>query len=246
MPAIALNPLELTGRATTHVVTLHDPPCTLHPDVVEPFFRLRAAAAREGLEVVPVSTFRDFGRQLAIWNAKCRGERDLFDRDGTLLDYASLSEDELVTAILHWSALPGASRHHWGTEIDVIAGAATAPGGRVELLPDEYAPGGRYARLEAWLAANAERCGFYRPYAVDRGGVQPEPWHLSYAPVSHAALATFGTELLAEALQGVELGAASAVMARLPDIYEQYVLNVAMPSAVAVAGVGISPATRPS
>jgi len=229
MPAIALNPLELTGRATTHVVTLHDPPCTLHPDVVEPFFRLRAAAAREGLEVVPVSTFRDFGRQLAIWNAKCRGERDLFDRDGTLLDYASLSEDELVTAILHWSALPGASRHHWGTEIDVIDGAATEPGGRVELLPDEYAPGGRYARLEAWLAANAERFGFYRPYATDRGGVSPEPWHLSYAPVAARAQRALSVPGLRAVLAASEIDGKEAVLASLEENFRRYVVDVDPP-----------------
>ncbi len=33
--------------------------------------------------------------------------------------------------------------------------------------------------------------GFYRPYAVDRGGVHPEPWHLSYAPLAQQALAAF-------------------------------------------------------
>ena len=31
--------------------------------------------------------------------------------------------------------------------------------------------------------------GFFRPYTTDRGGVAPEPWHLSYAPVAARAQA---------------------------------------------------------
>jgi LAS superfamily LD-carboxypeptidase LdcB len=234
------DPRALTGRATGHLVTLQDPPCTLHHAVVAPFQGLRSAAAAAGIDLVPVSSFRDFDRQLAIWNAKCRGERDLFDRDGVLLDHASLGEDELVSAILHWSALPGASRHHWGTEIDVIDGNASEPGGRVELLPVEYAPGGRYARLAEWLESNLERHGFYRPYARDRGGVQPEPWHLSHAATAAAALAGFTPRMLRDALDGAELGAAATVTARLPEIFERYVLNVdPVPGAA-----GFSPGTR--
>lgn len=223
---MALTPLELTGRATTHVVNLEDPRCTLHSDVVEPFFELRAAAAREGINLQPVSSFRDFQRQLAIWNAKCRGERDLFDRSGLLVDAASLSEDELVSVILVWSALPGSSRHHWGTEIDVIDGAALPAGERVQLVTQEYVAGGRFARLESFLQQRLERYGFYRPYAADRGGVQPEPWHLSHAATAAAALAAFTLDVLREALEGVDIEAAATVTARLPEIFDRYVVNV--------------------
>ena len=240
MPVSAFDPLELTGRAASHVTTLLDPPCTLHRDVVAPFLALRAAAAVDGIDLVPVSTFRDFARQLGIWNAKCRGERDLLARDGTLLDPASLSEDELVRAILDWSALPGASRHHWGTEIDVIDATATEPGTRPQLLPGEYLAGGRYARLGAWLDENLVRHGFFRPYATDRGGVQPEPWHLSHVQTAGAALAAFTPQMLLDALDGAGLGAAATVTARLPEIFERYVLNVDPPP----GGPGITPATR--
>ena len=226
MPGNALTPLELTGRAMTHVVTLHDPPFTLHAAVVEPFFRLRAAAAADGIDLLPVSTYRDFSRQLGIWNAKCRGERDLFDRDGIRLDYDSLSEEEVVGAILHWSALPGASRHHWGTEIDVVDARTAEPGRAPQLLPSEFAPGGRQASLETWLASNLGRFGFHRPYARDLGGVQPEPWHVSHSATAAAALARFTPQLLQDALDGVELDCAAIVRARLPEIFERYVLNV--------------------
>ncbi len=33
---------------------------------------------------------------------------------------AALSDLEKCKAMLRWSAVPGASRHHWGTEIDIF------------------------------------------------------------------------------------------------------------------------------
>ena len=58
-----------------------------------------------------------------------------------------------MRAILHWSALPGASRHHWGTEIDVIDRAALLHGQLAQLVPDEYAADGVFAKLGLWLSA---------------------------------------------------------------------------------------------
>ncbi|HEX6397833.1 MAG TPA: M15 family metallopeptidase, partial [Steroidobacteraceae bacterium] len=111
---------QLTGRARDHLVELSDPRCTLHRLVVAPFLAMRAAAAADGIDLVAFSSFRDFDRQLAIWNGKFRGERPMQDRAGKPLDPGSLSAAERVAAILWWSALPGASRHHWGTDFDVM------------------------------------------------------------------------------------------------------------------------------
>src|SRR5262245_20841363 len=197
---IRFSPRELTGLDRGHIVDLTDPPCSLHHAVVEPFRQLRAAAALGGIDLVPVSSFRDFNRQLAIWNGKHRGERELLAADGSVLDVRALDDDARVAAILHWSALPGASRHHWGTDLDVIDARAMPPGYRPRLVGAEYAPGGVFARLDAWLAAHAADFGFFRPYSTWRGGVQPEPWHLSYAPVAGPALAAFSIEVLRAAL----------------------------------------------
>ena len=41
---------------------------------------------------------------------------------------APLAPDALIETILLWSALPGGSRHHWGTDVDVFDAAAVAPG----------------------------------------------------------------------------------------------------------------------
>ncbi len=238
--SLDFSPLELTGRARTHVVDLDPPRCTLHRGAVAPFLQLRAAAASAGIDLVPVSSFRDFQRQLLIWNGKCRGERELQDRDGLRLDPATLDQDELVSAILLWSALPGASRHHWGTDLDVIDAAAIAPGDAVRLEPAEYAPGGRFSRLTLWLDENAARFGFYRPFAVDRGGVQPEVWHLSYAPLAQRALAAFSIKVLEEALAAGGIDALDTVRRRLPEIVERYVMNVEAPPGLATAGTRLA------
>jgi LAS superfamily LD-carboxypeptidase LdcB len=63
---------ELTGRSTAHVREVAGLRCTLHRDVVAPFKALRAAAAADGIDLVAFSSFRDFERQLAIWNGKFR------------------------------------------------------------------------------------------------------------------------------------------------------------------------------
>lgn len=226
------------------MVDVDSPRCVLHRDVVTDFLSLRAAAAAAGIDLVPVSSFRDFARQLAIWNAKCRGERELLDREGRPLDPASLDEESLVAAILHWSALPGASRHHWGTEVDVIDAAALAAGERPQLTQSEYASGGVFAHLDRWLETHAAKHGFFRPYAVDRGGVQPEPWHLSHAAVAQAAMAEFSIGMLSEALDAVPLEAGMTVAARLPEIFERYVLNVDPAPALALAAATLSRASR--
>ncbi|MEO6186359.1 MAG: M15 family metallopeptidase [Steroidobacteraceae bacterium] len=220
------SPQQLTGRSRSHIVDVPEPPCSLHQAVVAPFMALRAAAAADGIDLMPVSSFRDFDRQLTIWNGKCRGERELRGPDGVVLDANSLGDDALVSTVLHWSALPGASRHHWGTDMDVIDAAAMPPGYRPRLETEEFAAGGVFARLDAWLAERSAELGFYRPYGSYRGGFQPEPWHLSYAPVASQALAQFSVQLLQAALDQIELAASAAVRRALPRIVETYVMNV--------------------
>jgi LAS superfamily LD-carboxypeptidase LdcB len=224
-----LNSLEVTGRAATHVRDVADAQCFLHVQAVEPLLAMQKAARTAGIELKVVSGFRDFNRQLAIWTAKFNGQRPLLDPDGQPLNAAELYESALIDAILHWSALPGASRHHWGTEIDVVDAVALAPDARPQLLPEEFAAGGCFERLNGWLDSNMQRFGFFRPYSSYRGGVQPEPWHLSYAPVSVGALEVLTMEVLGEAIAQADMPGQQTVLARLPELYERYVLSVDAP-----------------
>ena len=220
---------QLTGRSRSHLRELREPACVLHRQVVSAFLTLRAAAAADGIDLVAFSGFRDFDRQLGIWNGKFRGERPMQDREGRPLDVSQLTPAQKVEAILWWSALPGASRHHWGTDFDVMDAAAKPPGYKLRVVPAEYLAGGIFHGLTRWLDAHMHAFGFFRPYTTDRGGVAPEPWHLSYAPVAEAALQQFSVAGLREVLAGAEIEGRDEVLAALERNFTQYVVNVDAP-----------------
>lgn len=224
-----LNEFELTGRARTHVVQRDDLNAALQHDTLEPFLAMRDAAMREGITIKIVSAFRDFAAQQSIWDKKFCGERPLYDAGGKVREYAKLSPTELVDAIVCWSAVPGGSRHHWGTEIDVVDSAALPDGYRVRLLPEEAGPGGVFCRLHQWLSANMPQFGFFRPYRTSHGGVHPEPWHLSYAPVSIGALQALTPEIFAEAIRSSGMLGKELVLERAAELYRQYVVNIDAP-----------------
>jgi LAS superfamily LD-carboxypeptidase LdcB len=224
-----LTPAELTGRARGHVEDHDSPRCVLHAQVRTPFLRLRAAAARAGFDLVPQSSYRDFDRQLKIWNAKFNGEAPVNDLSGRPVAALALTPAQRIDAILVWSALPGASRHHWGTDLDLIDRAAIPPGYRVQLVAEEYAPSGPFGRLSVWLEANAARFGFFRPYRGVLSGVQPEAWHFSFAPLAEPARRALRVADLRDALRDAPLAGKESVLERLPELHERYVARIDWP-----------------
>ena len=225
---------QLIGRSRSHLAELTDPPCALHKDAIPPFLAMRAAAAADGIDLTAFSSFRDFDRQLGIWNGKFRGERPMQDRAGQPLDALSLAPADRVTAILWWSALPGASRHHWGTDFDVVDNRAKPAGYKLQVVPAEYQAGGPFHRLTTWLDAHMHAFGFFRPYATDRGGVSPEPWHLSYAPVARLAQAALSAGKLRAVLADSVIEGKEEVLAALDRNFATYVLNIDAAPAVAL------------
>lgn len=228
-----MNELELTGRARTHIVEIEHPRCGLHYEAVASFLALRDAAAGTGIDLVAASSFRDFDRQVLIWNRKWRGERPLLDRDGQPIDPAQLDDSQRVDAILCWSAIPGGSRHHWGSDVDVIDSAVVPPDYHVQLVPGEYAADGVFGRLSLWLDENMGRFGFHRPYASVGCGAGMEPWHLSYGPVSSRALEELTLPVLRRAIAGSEMLGKAQVLERLPEIYTRFILAVDSPAPAA-------------
>ena len=229
-----LNALELTGRARTHVVQRDDLRAAIHAEALPAFLDMKTDAARAGLELAVTSAFRDFDAQQRIWDMKYRGERPLYDEEGGMRDHASLEPEALVDAIMCWNAVPGASRHHWGTELDLIDRAAMPEGYHVQLVPAEYAAGGVFYDLHCWLDANLGRYGFFRPYGAFRGGVRPEPWHVSFAPVAGPALHALTPRVLTEAIEASGMLGKEIVLRRLSNIYERYVTNIDAPPADAL------------
>jgi len=231
MPGMAgaLTPRQLTGLDESHLVTLPDGH-RLQSAVASAFTALQEDARQAGFELAIASSFRSFSRQLAIWNGKASGVRPVHDDEGRAVSIAGLPPGQRLQAILRYSALPGTSRHHWGTDLDVYDAAAVAPDYRVQLSVQEVATGGVFDPLHCWLDARMaahESHGFYRPYDKDRGGVAPERWHLSYAPLALSCAAQFRGGMLAacwdceEALEGIVLRA--QIEAELQQILARYV-----------------------
>jgi len=227
---LQLSAGQLTGREESHLLELS---CghRLQPAVAGAFAALQADASRAGFELAIASGFRSYSRQLAIWNSKASGQREIHDDNGRVVIIESLTPVEQLHAILRYSAMPGSSRHHWGTDLDVFDAAAIEPGYRLQLSPSEVAPGGVFDRLHCWLdqrMAAGESRGFYRPYSSDRGGVAPERWHLSYAPLAAACEPRLTPQLLLTCWENCTadeppLLLGDELRARLPQIVSDYV-----------------------
>lgn len=224
-------PANVVGQSETHLCDASDAEAlavSVHRGVVAPFRELRDAAALAGFDVAILSGFRSFDRQLSIWNRKARGELAVLDSSARPLDITTLTDRELAVAILRWSALPGASRHHWGTDVDVFDAAARPEGYEIQLVPEEYEREGLFAPFSEWLDARiADRTsfGFFRPYDRDRNGVAPERWHLSYGPLAAEFTTMLTIDLLRDTIMDADMMLKDVVLANLDEIMHRFVTN---------------------
>ncbi len=181
-------------------------------------------AKQYGFEPKIESGYRSFDRQLLIWNEKVSGKRKVLDEKGSVVNISELSDWELMKTILLWSALPGTSRHEWGTDIDVIDTAAVPEGYEAELTPEESF--GVFGAFHKWLDERIE-CGksfdFRRVFLPGIGRVQQEPWHLSYVPEAGKIERNFTAENLAERLRAADILLLPEILANLDWILENHV-----------------------
>jgi len=219
----------LTGLTDSHTVEFV-PGQRVHQEVEQPLRSMAEEAAREGYQLQVCSGYRSFQRQLAIWNEKATGKRPVLDSQNKPISLKGLSDEELVYAILRWSALPATSRHHWGTDLDVIDASKLTANATVKLIAEEFEAGGPFSDLHNWLDKNMSRFGFFRPYETDRGGVSPERWHLSYAPLAQTYLSQLTEESVVSVLKTSQLELKSVVLKSLPQIFQKFVLNIDSPT----------------
>lgn len=200
---------ELMGKAK---VELFGEGINLRKAAHDSFLEMKKAAYSAGFDIKIVSSFRDFYRQEGIWERK----------------YLSYTEDErlsplkAIDKIIEYSTIPGTSRHHWGTDIDIIDGYPKASGD--VLVPGKFENGGPYEGLKLWLDENSEKFGFYLVYTNDprRRGFKYEPWHYSYAPISIPMLTAYRRLnvmklLLQEEFMGIEHFTAGFVRTYVQD-----------------------------
>ena len=223
--------LSVFGIENNHLVAAQDG-FLLHQNTINDFLAMQQAALVDGIEIKLASSFRDFERQLLIWNNKFNGIRPVFDKSGKQVDLAVLDDWQKVQAILLYSAMPGTSRHHWGSDIDVYDNAAISKDYKLQLEPHEYEQGGPFEKLSNWLSNNAANYNFYRPYAKDKGGVAPELWHLSHISVATSCLAQFklNADELLNLLSRNEICGLEAIKENFDVILQRFVYNVESPS----------------
>ena len=215
---------QLLGLDESHLILVGRGPHRLTAATAAAFNDMQVAAAYEGFNLQAASSWRSFERQLAIWNGKWRGERPLLDAHNQPLDALQLGETERLHAILHWSALPGTSRHHWGTDLDIYDPDCLPVGTRLALEPWEYEAGGWFADLGEWLGDHMSDFGFFLPYAkpLDAAqGVAYEPWHISFAPESGEQ--RLDPDALALCLQQADIEGKECILAHLDEILARYV-----------------------
>ena len=215
---------QLLGLDESHLILVGRGPHRLTAATAAAFNDMQVAAAYEGFNLQAASSWRSFERQLAIWNGKWRGERPLLDADNQPLDALQLDDMERLHAILRWSALPGTSRHHWGTDLDIYDPDCLPVGTRLALEPWEYEAGGWFADLGEWLGDHMADFGFFLPYAkpLDAAqGVAYEPWHISFAPESGEQ--RLDPNALALCLQQADIEGKECILAHLDEILARYV-----------------------
>ena len=201
----------------------------VNENTLEDFINLTNQAKLDGVEISIVSSFRSFDQQMAIWNDKWKGYRPVYAKLGRPLNITKMSSIEKFKAIALWSALPGLSRHHWGTDIDIFSADAINKGYQVELTPSEFSANGICCELDYWLNKNLESFGFYRPYNTYNGGVAEEPWHISHIKTSQSILDSFDFNALRNHVNESDICEREFIVERLFDYKEKYFLNVSIP-----------------
>ena len=137
------------------------------------FEKMKTAALKDGINIEVVSAYRSFQKQKYIFENKYKRYIN-----------KGLTPIQSVEKIIEYSTIPGTSRHHWGTDIDIIDANYPKP---ISVLEEENFYGnGPYCQLKNWMDRHSESYGFYEVYTKNsnRKGVKFEPWHFSYAPVS--------------------------------------------------------------
>jgi len=196
----------------------------LKTETLNAFENFCEEAKKYGFEPKIESGYRSFDRQLLIWNEKVLGKRNVLDKNSKPLNIAELSELELMKTILLWSALPGTSRHEWGTDIDIIDAAAVPDNYEAELTIEESF--GIFGKFHKWLdlqIENGNSFGFRRVFLPGIGRVQPEPWHLSYFTKAKDIERNFTAENLAERLRTSDILLLPQILNNLDWILENHV-----------------------
>ena len=222
-----MSPEQLTGQTESHLteMLIGEKYFLTHPQVQSDLHRLVEAAHAAGFKLEIASGFRSYARQASIWNNKFSGQRTILDSNSQPINFDSLSEQDRMWAILRWSALQGASRHHWGCDFDVFSRTCLPGDTQLQLEPWEYLTGHQKAFYD-WMLTNLEKYHFFFPYSKDLGGVAIEPWHISHRSISKDCLSLLSPLILGNQLLSEPILGQANIIAQLDNIYSQFIGNI--------------------
>ena len=168
---------ELIGKGNPN---LYGNGYKLRKEAHEAFTRLKTEALKSDIRIQVVSSYRGYDHQNRIWERKYN--RNINN---------GLSPQESINKIIEYSTIPGTSRHHWGTDLDIIDANVAQPSS--VLQPRHFEENGCYRKLKLWMDEHANAFGFYLVYtnATQRKGFKYEPWHYSYKPLSNHYLSQY-------------------------------------------------------
>jgi LAS superfamily LD-carboxypeptidase LdcB len=184
----------------------------LRKDTYGAFQKMWAAAQADGVKLTIISATRNFQRQKEIWEAKWTGARLIENGTNAAKKYPDPKTRALK--ILEYSSMPGSSRHHWGTDIDLND------------LDNYTFEKGAGKMVYQWLKKHAAGYGFCQPY-TPKGtgrptGYNEEKWHWSYIPVAKKL-----TDLAAQRLQDDMIGGFQGAETAVEiGVVEKYVLGI--------------------
>jgi len=175
-PTLNFNPFnefpeeELIGKGNP---ALYGEDFKLREEARLQFNLLRKASKENGFSIHVVSSYRSYAHQNGIWERKYKAYRN-----------QGLSHEKTIEKIIQYSTIPGTSRHHWGTDLDIIDSTKGIPSNPLSEI--HFNEGGKMHKFKLWLDENSEKFGFYLVYTSnpDRKGFAYEPWHFSYRPMA--------------------------------------------------------------
>lgn len=182
-----LSDAELIGKGNP---SLYGNGFLLRKEAFDAFMDMRQAALKDNISIQVVSSYRNFTHQNRIWERKYKSYLQ-----------RGLSPEATIQKIIAYSTIPGTSRHHWGTDMDIID--ANVPPPEQVLNPKHFEGSGSFTNLKKWMDEHSKTYGFYLPYtaAPDRKGFKYEPWHYSYKPLSSGYLKSYKNLALIDILQ---------------------------------------------
>ncbi|HLV91993.1 MAG TPA: M15 family metallopeptidase [Aequorivita sp.] len=174
---------QLIGKGNSDIVG-NSYRSKMHKDAKKAFDKMKAAAAKESINLEVVSAYRSFQRQ-----------KEIFERKYKNFTSSGMSPEDAIEKIIEYSTIPGTSRHHWGTDLDIID--ANRPRPADPLLQEHFHGNGSYCNMKMWMDENSEKFGFFEAYTNNgnRKGFKYEPWHFSYAPISIPMLKSYQSKI---------------------------------------------------